>query len=58
MRNIHAKKKNENSAQKNYYPPSPVYDPSFKEDTLPLFDPLLPALEEENGKTKKRTQIP
>ena len=35
-----AEKKKKESVKKgvDYIPPSPVYDPSFKEDALPLFN--------------------
>ena len=29
------KRNKEDGAQKDYYPPSPIYDPNFKEDTMP-----------------------
>ena len=43
------KRKKEESLKKiiDYFPPSPVYDPSFKEDALPLFDHLKPNPEKE-----------
>ena len=31
-----------------------MYDPSFKEDALPLFDPSLPTPEEEKQKTEDK----
>ena len=49
------KKKKEDSTQKDYYPPSPVYDPSFKEAALPLFDSLIPAPGKE-GKQKEEEE--
>ena len=41
------KQKKEDSAQKDYYPLSPIYDPSYKEDTLSLFESqkLIPGAE-------------
>ena len=53
-----AKKKKGESANINikYFPPTPVYDPSFKEDTLPLFDTLIPTPEQEKQAEKKEAK--
>ena len=53
-------RKKEESAKKDidYFLPSPIHDPSFKEDALPLFDSLIPTSETEEKEEEKKDSDP
>ena len=49
------KKRKESSAQKDYCPPGPVYNPTFIGDTLPPFNNLLPTPDKEKLEKERKS---
>ena len=50
------KQKKEDSAQKDYYPLSPIYNPNYKEDALSLIDLQILTPETENEKKQEEEE--